>query len=396
MRLSARAAINAMIKPANLLASVALVACITSDNENISACDQCDSMAVACDSCSSRSGIANRGGTPDGPIFKTLDALAGGIEKLTGLDQCPSSGCDSGCGCDAGPSGCDDACDAAMIQELSAPVYVPAPSYSPTPAQPAIPQTVTPHYSDPVPHTEPRMPTVPPESYSAPSDANTTRPYVDQPLMPVPAEDPVAPEPEPTEDPAPTQPDATPPAPDSDRSIFDSLDDPFGDDEVRVHPRNRTIRTASHVNRVPTHHHQPVTHHHRSQPKNTLANSGGLLGQIFGTRKTAPAHPATTQRSTTTRRPTVAKAASASAVRHAHQPAVRHQTTHRHVTHTQSTRQHAAQRTVQHASPARTNQVQLRKAPATKAAPTTQPTRQIYGQRHSTMRTSAYGHTMNR
>lgn len=48
-----------------------------------------------------------------GPIYKTLDAFAGGIEKLFRLGP-------KGNACDAA---CDDACDAAMIDELSQPAW---------------------------------------------------------------------------------------------------------------------------------------------------------------------------------------------------------------------------------------------------------------------------------
>ncbi len=55
---------------------------------------------------------------PQGPIFKTLDALAGGIESIlerTVLSRRKTGSCDAA-GCDA--IGCDDACDAVTLQQL--------------------------------------------------------------------------------------------------------------------------------------------------------------------------------------------------------------------------------------------------------------------------------------
>lgn len=63
--------------------------------------------------CECESGWGHREAKP-GPIYKTLDAFAGGIEKLLRLDSSSSD------------TVCDDACDAAMIDDLSQPPRHPA------------------------------------------------------------------------------------------------------------------------------------------------------------------------------------------------------------------------------------------------------------------------------
>ncbi len=94
-----------------------------------SGCDRCDS---GCDGCS-----PIFPGKPAGPVFKALDKIAGGVEKLFGLDKCGAKG----------GANCDDACDAAMIEDLMIPMDS---------------ATTDPYYSQPV------MPSVPAENYSQP------------------------------------------------------------------------------------------------------------------------------------------------------------------------------------------------------------------------------------
>lgn len=106
----------------------------------------CDAMAVeSCDCGCESSGNRKRWRASETPVFKALDALAGGIEKALRLDK--DSSCDGG-------SVCDDACDASMIHELSQPLPPPVTQYhvprSPVPVPPAldVPPSPAPVYPD--------------------------------------------------------------------------------------------------------------------------------------------------------------------------------------------------------------------------------------------------------
>ena len=116
------------------------------------ACDYCESSYEGgCDSCDAAGpGFVApklKMPSPGKAIFKTLDAVAGGIEKVMGFDKCSVGGG----GCDAS---CDDGCDAALMNDLMMPMppaYTPhttsphAYSVSPGPApMMAAPRTVHP------------------------------------------------------------------------------------------------------------------------------------------------------------------------------------------------------------------------------------------------------------
>jgi hypothetical protein len=183
---------------------------IGSISQHVVACDYCDmgDGGIVCDSYDSCDDCAGIGiGTPNGPIFKTLDAFAGGLEKMLGLDNCAP--CDSGC---------DLACDAAIIDDTMWPM---APA-------------TTEQYTQPV------MPSVPPETYTQP------QPYT-QPLQP-------EGEHGQPQTPAPmSEPEA------ENGGLFETLDNPFMDDEVRRAPR-RSVQPSSYLPR-------PV----RSQPSRTVS-----------------------------------------------------------------------------------------------------------------------------
>ncbi len=196
-------------------------------------CDTgCDS---GCDSCGS--------GAPSGPIFQTLDAVAGGIERFLGLDQC-GSGCDSAC----------DACDYGMVDEL---MITPAPQHH---------------------HSEPALPNVPPESYSQPAQPYTqpAQPYsqpaqpYSQPAQPYSQPEHAMPVPEPEMRPLPpVQNDQQ-----DDGSLFDTLNNPFSDDEVRWTPKTRRSM-------------EPSAYHKRKIPVQAMRPSSSYLNG----RSTQATHP---------------------------------------------------------------------------------------------------------
>ena len=169
-------------------------------------CDQgdggivCDSGCDSCDSgCNGCSPIFP--GKPAGPVFKALDKIAGGVEKLFGLDKCGAKG----------GTNCDDACDAAMIEDLMIPMDS---------------ATTDPYYSQPV------MPSVPAENYSQPLEGFS------QPMTtPVPQYrdpqyiEPIAPQPA--------------PLPPIQQGVPGTFGNPFSDDEVRFTPPARSQQTSS-------------------------------------------------------------------------------------------------------------------------------------------------------
>jgi hypothetical protein len=74
--------------------------------------------AALCWSPAAEAGGHGSGWQPQGPIFKTLDALAGGIESVlrrTGVTAGQRAACD-GIGCDA--IRCDDGCDHTTLRQL--------------------------------------------------------------------------------------------------------------------------------------------------------------------------------------------------------------------------------------------------------------------------------------
>jgi hypothetical protein len=118
------------------------------------------------------------GWTPQGPIFRTLDALAGGIETVlqrTVLSRRNSSGCDA--------LGCDDACDQLTLQQLEPRQHqgVP-PQYAPQPPGHSVMPTEPPHpfsdmqslpYGQAPPRALPRVPTD--QRFHQPAYANEER-----------------------------------------------------------------------------------------------------------------------------------------------------------------------------------------------------------------------------
>ncbi|TWU47210.1 hypothetical protein Poly51_50080 [Rubripirellula tenax] len=194
-------------------------------------------------------------------VYKALDSVAGGIEKVLMLDKC-NDGCDVIC---------DDGCDAGMLDEWNGsmsphingyaePMHIQsAPMMPPSPP----PMIVHPHTGSPntgMPHVE--SPHV--ESHShpiqmAPMAAPQTQMRMSQPRI-APRSVPTQSRSVPTQQRMPTQPRVpvpqplpeanrpavpAPPIPDDKTdSMFDSLSDPFGDDEVRVR-RYQPVRPSS-------------------------------------------------------------------------------------------------------------------------------------------------------
>lgn len=224
------------------LMSFAFIGSFTFASQIAAACDCCSTPTCsqgcdepACGVAEPTCGCGSSGcggcRTSTNPIMKTLDAVAGGIEKVLGLDRCHQNGCSSGCdvSCEAG---CDDACDSAFAQELMVPIQSP-PTISTPPS----------HSVAPVPS----LPTVPPID---PSPAPMSQPRMIQPRTVMPMAPTPAPAMTPNPEPAPAdsrgvgEPQMDEPA--DDKNIFDSLDDPFGDDEVRLRRPYRQVQPTSH------------------------------------------------------------------------------------------------------------------------------------------------------
>ena len=89
-----------------LLACIAACGmCLFSASKTLAADCGCDVACNSCDSCpTSACDCLVCSGAKHNCVYKALDAFAGGVEKLLGLDKC---GCDEKL--------CDDACDAAAI-----------------------------------------------------------------------------------------------------------------------------------------------------------------------------------------------------------------------------------------------------------------------------------------
>ncbi|TWU64818.1 hypothetical protein [Crateriforma conspicua] len=155
-------------------------------------CGQCATASMDCPSCDC--GCESTGkrkfSVAQTPLYKALDALAGGIERALFLDRDHHgkvTQCDD-------ISGCDDACDAATLQTLqqweqSPPLAVPQPI--PIDAMPsnAVPSNAVP--SDAVPvqplppngtQYQPAHPMAPPAATPQPMRRITTPPEQDAPL----------------------------------------------------------------------------------------------------------------------------------------------------------------------------------------------------------------------
>ncbi len=198
--------------------------------------------------------------------YQALDSVAGGIEKVLGLDRC-RTGCTD--------SVCDDGCDAAMMDELFVPMppqmnhYAEpirthaAPSYAPIRSHgaPVVNQPYSESIGDPIESTPPTDqswqdsgPTVAPRTQMrmgessidspTPRAGSITAPLTQPPTQSRDSSPRIAPKPNSIngrdESPIPA-----PPIPDdSEGSLFDSLSDPFGNDEVRVR-RFQPVRPSS-------------------------------------------------------------------------------------------------------------------------------------------------------
>ncbi|QDT03455.1 hypothetical protein K227x_18390 [Rubripirellula lacrimiformis] len=185
-------------------------------------------------------------------VYKALDGVAGGIEKVFGLDQCHS-----GCGTPT----CDDGCDAAMLGEL----VVPMPPQMHTYAEPmhmhsdsvyegSVHHNSGHHGSSNVvqPHANTHGHAVesPQWQQTPPVVAPQTKMQMSQPRITPQASRPqVAPIPKSN---APMNRRAVPaPAIPEDKSLFDALSDPFSDDEVSVR-RIQTVRPSSYEAPAPS------------------------------------------------------------------------------------------------------------------------------------------------
>ncbi len=138
---------------ARVLLGLAATGGLVLSGQATNACDYCDSIGidhagcdgVSCDgnSCDSMGGGCNLGG---GTIFRALDAVAGGVEKLMGFDKCGQGAC----GCDS--LGCDGGCDSCAGGEMMMPM-APAQIGSSVSTHPYVAPQPTPIYSAPrVPH----------------------------------------------------------------------------------------------------------------------------------------------------------------------------------------------------------------------------------------------------
>jgi hypothetical protein len=202
-----------------------------------------------------------------GPIYRTLDAIAGGIEKV--IDVATSTGKNAS---DCDEAVCDDGCDPMMLTELDSSMEMPeasAPSHAPLP--PAMPVQPAPHY-DAAPLQSMPIEAAPMESYPAhPAPASPLRspqtappiksakpapaPKATQPVKPAEDDwlDSFSPEPPasapqtrrglPTPPPAASsdqQPTAVPKRSPlrSPAETFDSLPDPFQDDQSNTSRRS--------------------------------------------------------------------------------------------------------------------------------------------------------------
>lgn len=264
---------------------------VPSCGDGICDCGSCDAGSICdmssdmgsggcdCGNCGSKSLMK------DNPLFKSLDFVAGGIEKVLGLDRCGTAGC--------GHSTCDSGCGCASSEMESYHFAPEAPMAIPTPmhAEPLIPAPAPVMSSPRVTH--PRLPSVPPiaveqetiqprmteprivepavvpdpvfrdpEPQIQQAPAPSPLPQQTLPQVPAPMPEPEAPE-ETSRMPLPTLeeenamplgddlfntddvPVPAPKAREPEGSIFDALDDPFSDEEVRLRRPYGSVRPTS-------------------------------------------------------------------------------------------------------------------------------------------------------
>ena len=260
----------------------------------------CDAYSASGNQALCDCGRCGKTGRAPNPIYKTLDTVAGGIEKLLGLDRCCNAGCSThGCdgGCDSAPWMMDlESTSAPMLQipgppAMTRPMAKPptatprlptVPPLAPAPKQ-AAPKQAAPKQAAPMLETpkaaapaspDPKqssrrqdIPTVPPAAKPPAQPKLTPPPTIPAESMPTPRpESPAMPLPEPGADAPdpfgdpqmtpPGLPDLTPPPspaeptpqPKKEGSIFDALDDledlddPFEQDAARLRRQYGSIR----------------------------------------------------------------------------------------------------------------------------------------------------------
>ena len=167
---------------AKTLAASLLVAISTSATpvSADTACDtykpSCSAELCECGHCGSSHSFQNT------PLYQTLDTVAGGIERLFGLDRCKTH-CDQGC---------DSAPYLIPIQADMPPMVVPHPPVAPQPVQPTAPTTAAPTTAPPTtaaPTTAPPAPlpkpveTTPQLPAVPPLDSRPTAPKMSEPRI---------------------------------------------------------------------------------------------------------------------------------------------------------------------------------------------------------------------
>lgn len=230
------------------------------------------------------------------PIYQSLDTLAGGIERVLGLDRCRSSECDS-LACD---SSCDDGHwmiplesappskpltradqDAAPRPPRVVPPRLPAvPPLSPLPQEPkrSQPRIVTPKAESTTPRIEPSPPTLrdteplPPAMTPpriVPAESLPTEPEMSLDPLEAPAESELSPRVDPQDRPSPDKPEVPPK---KEGSIFDALedlDDPFEEDARRLRRQYGSLRSLLQDSPDPI---APAFHPGKLQPLTPVGN----------------------------------------------------------------------------------------------------------------------------
>ncbi|MDV6030858.1 MAG: hypothetical protein F9B45_12315 [Phycisphaera sp. RhM] len=280
---------------------------------------QASAAETACDAYSASSnqgpcdcGSCGKTGRTSNPIYKTLDTVAGGIEKLLGLDRCCNAGCTThGCdgGCDSAPWMTDLESTTPPVLQIPNPPAATKPLAPPSTAAPRLPtvpplapapRQAAPKQATPTPETpKPAAPAPPDPAQSSrrqeppavppaaePTGRPTLTPPPTIPAEPVPTPRPATPAmplPEPGSDsPDPlSDPQITPPSlpdmpptpnpvepptqPKKEGSIFDALDDledlddPFQEDAARLRRQYGSIRPMlERASRVIAKTYQPV------------------------------------------------------------------------------------------------------------------------------------------
>lgn len=202
-------------------------------------CDACDAYpGFESESNFHKPGCIRLGSGKGGCLGKLFESISNCFERML-LCKC---GCGTFGKCGSG-SVCDDGCDAAMMDELMvpAPIHYDRPGYSPVQPVPARP----------IPAPRVVAPTRPNNSYRAvqPTPAPTPTPALGDESEGISRSGrPLAPTRIPVPAPEPPKPTPTPPTevetPPKRGSLFDSLNDPFRDDQSRKRVY-RSVRPTS-------------------------------------------------------------------------------------------------------------------------------------------------------